>query len=78
MSFETAHIENNKGYQGIRIPANVRIHDDKVYLKKVGNTLYVIPFHNPWENLVGSLQDFTTDFMQDRDQSETQKREALD
>jgi len=47
MGFETANIENNIGYQGIRIPANLKIQDDKVYLKKVGNTIYVIPFHNP-------------------------------
>lgn len=78
MGFETANIENNKGYQGIRIPANLRIQDDKVYLKKVGNTLYVIPFHNPWENLISSLEDFTTDFMQNREQPDTQKRETLD
>jgi antitoxin VapB len=75
---ETIEIKNYKGEQAIRIPKALQINDEKVDLKKVGNTLYIIPFHNPWQNLVESTQSFTSDFMEDRDNSNQQKREYFD
>jgi antitoxin VapB len=78
MGFETIDIKNIKGIQAIRIPKRMKINDDKVYLKKVGNALYIIPFHNPWQNLIESLGSFTSDFMDSRDQPYNQKRESLD
>lgn len=75
---ETIEIKNYKGEQAIRIPKAMQINDEKVYLKKVGNTLYIIPFHNPWQNLFESTHSFTSDFMEDRDDSNQQKREYFD
>ena len=56
----------------------MKIKDDKVYLKKIGNSLYIIPFHNPWQNLIESCDNFTPDFMETRKQPKDQKRESLD
>ena len=78
MGIETIGIKNTKGAQDIRIPNKMRIDDDKVYLKKVGNTLYVIPYHSPWQNLIDSTDSFTSDFMDEREQPEQQQRESLD
>ena len=78
MVFETIEIKTQKGFQAIRIPETLKINDDKVYLKKIGNSLYIIPFHNPWENLIESLDIFTSDFMTTRDQPDNQKREVFD
>lgn len=78
MAFETIDITNKKGFQAIRIPDKLKINDDKVYLKKIGNTLYIIPFHNPWTNLIESLDAFTPDFMTNREQPDNQKRESFD
>jgi antitoxin VapB len=78
MGIETIDIKNTKGAQDIRIPKKMRIDDDKVYLKKVGNTLYVIPYHSPWQNLIDSTDSFTSDFMDEREQPEQQQRETLD
>ena len=78
MAFETIDIIRNtsgKSSQLIEIPENLKIDDDKVYLKKVGNTIYVIPYHNPWESLLESVDSFTEDFMSDRDQPVQQQRE---
>ena len=78
MAFETIDIIRNtsgKSSQLIEIPENLKIDDDKVYLKKVGNTIYVIPFHNPWQSLLESVDNFTEDFMSDRDQPVQQQRE---
>ena len=78
MGIETIDIKNTKGAQDIRIPEKMRIDDDKVYLKKVGNALYVIPYHSPWQNLIDSADSFTSDFMDEREQPDRQQRESLD
>lgn len=78
MGFETIDIQNDAGDQAIRIPEAYKIDDDKVYIKKLGNALYLIPFHNPWQNLFESLGKFTPDFMEERKQNENQQREAFD
>jgi antitoxin VapB len=79
MPFETSDIKKSKkGFQAIRIPKKMRINDDKVYLKKIGNAIYIIPFHNPWHNLVDSIDSFTSDFMEDREQPKDQIRESFD
>ncbi len=78
MGIATIDIKNNKGTQAIRIPKQMQINDDKVYLKKVGNTLYLIPYHSPWQNLIDSTDSFTEDFMDEREQPAQQQRESLD
>jgi antitoxin VapB len=78
MSLETIEINDDKGVQAIMIPKELRIDDTKVYLKKVGNTLFIIPFHNPWKNLIESTDSFTTDFMENRNQPEPQTREFFE
>ena len=78
MGLKTIDIKNKKGTQAIRIPKQMKIDDDKVYLKKVGNALYIIPYHKPWQNLYDSLDSFTSDFMDIREQPDNQQRESLD
>jgi len=77
VEIKTIDIKEIKGKQVIDIPEEMRIDDDKVYIKKVGNTLYVIPYHNPWQNLFESLESFTSDFMDERNQPDKQNRESL-
>ncbi len=78
MSYTAIDIINKKGFQDIRIPEQMKIDDNKVYLKKVGNSLFIIPYHKPWQNLFDSLNSFTSDFMDDRMQPENQLREPFD
>lgn len=78
MAFEAIDINNDSGFQEIKIPENLKIDDNKVYLKKIGNSLYIIPFHNPWQNMIDSLDNFTNDFMEKREQPDNQTRESLD
>ena len=73
----TAEIINNQDFQLFKIPQSQRIDDTKVYLKKVGNGIFLIPFHNPWQTLFDSLIKFSDDFMTEREQPE-QKREIFD
>ncbi len=78
MGFATIEIKKKNNGQAIHLPAGMEIDDDRVYLKKVGNSIQVIPFHNPWQNMINSLADFSDDFMQERNEPEFQQRESLD
>lgn len=66
------------GEQAIRIPKEMRINDDKVYLKQIGNSIHLIPYHSAWQNLVDGADSFTPDFMESRNQPGAQQRESLD
>ena len=78
MSFEAINIQDISADQSIKTPENLRINDDKVYHKKVGNALYIIPFHNPWQSRFESVDAFSQDFMNDRLQPGEQTRESFD
>ncbi len=78
MAFEAIDIQNISGFQSIKIPENFKIDDNKVYLKKIGNVLYLIPFHHPWQNLIDSVEQFSEDFMDERGELGEQNRENLD
>ncbi|NER06769.1 MAG: AbrB/MazE/SpoVT family DNA-binding domain-containing protein [Okeania sp. SIO3C4] len=69
-------IEGN--YQVLKIPLVMKIDDSKVFVKVVGNSLQLIPFHDPWKSLFDSLEKFSDDFMNDREQPEHQEREGFE
>ncbi len=68
MDFEEIDIQNNSHGQKIRIPENFKINGDKVYIKKMGNSLFIIPYHEPWQSFFDSLDQFSSDFMESRNQ----------
>ena len=78
MSFEKISLKKRSGRQVIELPDNLRIDDDTVYLKKVGNSIYVIPYHNPWESFINSVEEFSEDYMAERNQPSQAKRESMD
>jgi antitoxin VapB len=78
MSFETIKIEKSSGEQILKLPESFKIDDDKVYLKKVGNAIFIIPFHNPWQIMMDSLDQFSDDFMNERNQANQQIRDYFD
>ena len=78
MKIETVDIDNNAGMQSVRLPDGLQINDNKVYIKKLGNIVYLIPFHTPWQNFFESLNSFSDDFMAERSQPMNQPRESLD
>jgi len=68
MKIEEVAIQNISGIQSVPLPQELRINDDKVYLKKMGNIIYIIPFHAPWQSFYDSLSEFSADFMSERNQ----------
>ena len=74
---KTASVVQNGTSQYIRFPEDFRIDAETLYIKKVGNVVVLLPESSPWEPLFSSLDLFTDDFMNDREQPRFQQREAL-
>jgi antitoxin VapB len=72
---KTAKIFQNGQSQAVRLPREFRFDDTEVFIKKSGNVVYLIPRSNSWDTLIGSLQKFSPDFMEERLQPQLEKRE---
>ncbi len=74
---ETAKLFRNGQSQAVRLPKDFRFEGEKVFIKRVGNAVVLIPYQDPWETLFESLDQFSDDFMEVREQPPTQHRESL-
>ena len=77
MKATTIDIKKQAGVQVIELPEQLAIDDDKVYLKRTGNIISIIPFHNAWQNFYQGIDEFSEDFMTERNQPPSQFRESL-
>lgn len=73
--FETIEISHVQGQSFIPLALDTQF--DRVYVKRVGNALYIIPMENPWRNLWDSLGDFTEDYMEQREQDFLEERPSF-
>jgi antitoxin VapB len=73
---ETAKLFQNGKSQAVRLPKEFRFGSDRVYIKKLGNAVVLLPYQTPWETLLDSLSMFSPDFMNDREQLPLQNRET--
>ncbi|MBP7998792.1 MAG: antitoxin [Chloroflexi bacterium] len=74
---QTAKIFQNGQSQAVRLPRDFRFSGDRVFIKKVGDVVILLPYHAPWQTLIDSLDEFSDDFMAERVQPPDQKREEL-
>lgn len=65
---ETAKLFRNGRSQAVRLPKEFRFEGDEVYVKRVGNAVVLLPRHESWQGLFESLEFFSEDFMEGRDQ----------
>ncbi|MDL1910818.1 antitoxin [Chloroflexi bacterium CFX6] len=72
---ETAKLFQNGKSQAVRLPKEFRFGSDRVYIKRVGNAVVLLPYKTPWETLLDSLALFSADFMSERNQPPAQNRE---
>ena len=72
----TAKLFMNGRSQAVRLPKEFRFDGEEVFIKKVGDAVILIPYHTPWKTLEDSLQQFSADFMDDREQPSIQDREV--
>jgi antitoxin VapB len=74
---ETAKLFKNGQSQAVRLPKDFRFEGEKVFIKRVGNAVVLIPYQDSWETLFESLDQFSDDFMNEREQPASQEREDL-
>jgi len=72
---ETAKLFQNGKSQAVRLPRKFRFRGDRVLIKKVGDTVLLYPYEDPWQAWLANLQRFSADFMETREQPENQERE---
>ena len=74
---QTAKIFLNGRSQAVRLPKDFRFTENDVFIKKIGNMVVLLPKDDPWSSLVNSLDQFTDDFMEYRDQPNQNPREEF-
>jgi len=74
---QTAKIFINGRSQAVRLPKEFRFSGNDVFIKKIGNMVILLPKDDPWSSLVNSLDQFTDDFMNIREQPHQNSREKF-
>jgi antitoxin VapB len=73
---ETAKLFQNGKSQAVRLPKEFRFRGDKVFIKRMGNAVVLLPYHESWQPLLASIDLFSDDFMEEREQPPVQRRES--
>lgn len=74
---DTAKLFQNGQSQAVRLPKKYRFAGDRVLIKRIGNAVILLPEQDSWETLFASLEQFSADFMNERQQPEVQIREDV-
>ena len=74
---KTAKLFLNGQSQAVRLPKEFRFEGDEVLVKRIGNGVLLLPTTHSWDSLFGSLEKFSDDFMETRDQPAAQVRGTL-
>ncbi len=72
-----AKVFENGRSQAVRLPKEYRVNDSEVRVNKVGDIIMLIPKKSKWNSLIKSLDIFTDDYMDERNQGVIDKREEL-
>ncbi len=72
-----AKIFKNDRSQAVRLPKEFRFTDNEVYIKKIGDSVILLPKKSSWNSMLDSLDHFTPDFLEQRNQPDLEKREDL-
>ncbi len=62
-------------FQLFKIPIHLKINDTKVFIKKIGNGILLIPYHDPWQSFFNFCGNFSDDFMNEREQGKQERLE---
>jgi antitoxin VapB len=74
---DSAKLFQNGKSQAVRLPKDYRFRGAKVYIKRMGNAVILIPEHDSWQTMIDSLTLFSEDFMDDRIQPPVDERERV-
>lgn len=65
---KTAKLFNNGRSQAVRLPREYRFTGSDVYIRKIDDLVILFPPKSPWSSLINSLDKFSGDFMESRNQ----------
>ena len=71
---KVAKLFKNGQSQAVRLPKEFRCEGTQVFIKRVGNAVLLLPEQNSWQMLFDSLNQFSDDFMEFREQPDQQER----
>ena len=74
---KTAKLFKNGRSQAVRLPKDCRLQGSEVYVKKFENMVILLSKDDPWASLISSLDMFSDDFMDERNQPPPQTREDM-
>ncbi len=74
---KTAKLFKNGDSQAVRLPREFRFAGSEVLIKRAGDAVVLLPKTKSWDTLLTSLDQFSADFMTQRDQPGPQHRETL-
>jgi antitoxin VapB len=72
---ETAKVFRSGNSQAVRLPKEFRFGEDRVYVRRLGNAIVLLPYGDPWRPLLDGVTRFSDDFMQAREQGQVEERE---
>lgn len=70
---KVAKLFKNGRSQAVRLPKEFRFEGEQVFIKRVGEMVVLIPFEHPWQSLFDSVEAFSDDFLDERNQPEDQQ-----
>ena len=74
---QTATVTTRGESQSVELPKGFQINGEEVFVKRLGRSVLLIPKDaDPWDLMAASLDEFTDDFMADRDQPSKPEREV--
>ena len=74
---KTAKLFKNGRSQAVRLPKDCRFGGPEVYVKKFDHMVILFSKDDPWAPLIDSLDQFSDDFIAERNQPSQQAREDL-
>ena len=74
---QRAKLFQNGQSQAVRLPKDFRFEGDSVTIKRVGKAVVLLPREEPWDTLFTALEQFSSDFMEDREQPPLDIREEF-
>lgn len=58
----TAKIFDNGSSQAVSLPDEFRFTDSEVYIRKIGNSVILVPKDKAWETFMEGIDTFTDDY----------------
>lgn len=71
---KTASLVEEGDEQVVRLPPDVRLPGDEAWIKRIGDAVLLLPKSASWETWLSSLEQFSDDFMLERDPPGGQER----